>query len=146
MANEETGFGTIKCPGCGEAIPISEAIHHQIAERTRQEFKAEALEAKRLLAARECELNEKAAALDQTISERLAAERVNISKELEAKLRSGLSTEIADLKRQADERSERLAQAQAVELAAISSSAGKHRSRFAAFRFQPPCSRSSRAR
>ena len=49
MANKETGFDTIKCPGCGEAIPISEAIHHQIAERTRQEFKAEALEAKRLL-------------------------------------------------------------------------------------------------
>jgi hypothetical protein len=116
VANKETGFGTIKCPGCGEAIPISEAIHHQIAERTRQEFKAEALEAKRLLAARERELNEKASALDQTISERLAAERVNISKELEAKFRSGLSTEIADLKRQANERSERLAQAQAVEL------------------------------
>jgi hypothetical protein len=69
----------------------------QRSERTRQEFKAEALEAKRLVAARERELNEKASALDQTISERLAAERVNISKELEAKLRSGLSTEIADL-------------------------------------------------
>jgi hypothetical protein len=49
VVNEEAGFGTIKCPGCGEAIPISEAIHHQIAERTRQEFKAEALEAKRLI-------------------------------------------------------------------------------------------------
>lgn len=68
------------------------------------------------LAARERELNEKAAALDQTISDRLVAERSNLSKEIEAKLRSGLSTEIADLKRQADERSERLAQAQAIEL------------------------------
>jgi hypothetical protein len=116
VANEETGFGTIKCPGCGEAIPISEAIHHQIAERTRQEFKTEALEGKRLLAAKERELNEKAAALDKTISDRLAAERANLSKEIEAQLRSGLSTEIADLKRQADERSERLAQAQAIEL------------------------------
>ena len=116
VANEETGFGTIKCPGCGEAIPISEAIHHQIAERTRQEFRAEALEAKRLLAARERELDEKAAAFDQTISDRLAAERAKLSKELEAQLRSGLSTEIADLKRQADERSKRLAQAQLVEL------------------------------
>ena len=97
MANEETGFGTIKCPGCGEAIPVSEAIHHQIAERTRQEFKAEALEAKRLLAARARELDEKAAAFDQTISDRLVAERANLSKEIEARLRSGLSTEIADL-------------------------------------------------
>jgi hypothetical protein len=52
----ETGFGTIKCPGCGEAIRISEAIHHQIAQRTRQEFKAKALEGKRVLAAREREL------------------------------------------------------------------------------------------
>ena len=116
MAYEETGFGTIKCPACGEAIPISEAIHHQIAERTRQELKAEALEGKRVLAARERELNAKAAILEQTISERLAAERINISKELEAKLRSAFSTEIADLKRQSDERSERLAQAQAIEL------------------------------
>jgi hypothetical protein len=116
VANKETGFGTIKCPGCGEAIPISETIHHQIAERTRQEFKAEALEGKRVLTARERELNEKTAALDQTISERLAAERVSLSKELEAQLRTGFSTEIADLKRQADERSKRLAQAQAIEL------------------------------
>jgi hypothetical protein len=69
VANEETGFGTIKCPGCGEAIPISETIHHQIAERTRQEFKADALEAKRLIAVRERKLEEKAAAFDQTISE-----------------------------------------------------------------------------
>jgi len=117
VANDEAGFGTtIKFPWCGEAIPISEAIHHHIAERTRQEFKAEALEAKRLLAARERELDEKAAAFDQTISDRLAAERANLSKEIEAQVRSGLSTEIADLKRQADERSERLAKAQAVEL------------------------------
>ena len=57
-----------------------------------------------------------AAAFDQTISDRLAAERANLSKEIEAQVRSGLSTEIADLKRQADERSERLAKAQAVEL------------------------------
>src|SRR5271163_3848236 len=116
VGSEETGFGTTKCPGCGEAIPISETIHHQIAERTRREFKAEALEGKRILAAKEHELNEKAAALNKTISDRLAAERANLSKEIEARLRSGLSTEIADLKRQAAERSERLAQAQAVEL------------------------------
>jgi hypothetical protein len=116
VANEETGFGTIRCPGCGEAIPISEAIHHQIAERTRQEFKAEALEAKRLIAARERELEEKAAALDKTVSDRLATERASLSKEIEAQLRSGLSTEIADLKRQTDERNERLAKAQAIEL------------------------------
>ena len=87
MTNEETGFGTIKCPGCGEAIPISETIHHQIAERTRQEFKAEALEGKRVLAAKERELNEKAAALDQTISERLAAGRASLSKELDEEQR-----------------------------------------------------------
>jgi len=49
---------------------------------------------------RERELDEKAAAFDQTISDRLAAERANLSKEVEAQLRSGLSTEIADLKRQ----------------------------------------------
>jgi IS30 family transposase len=116
VGSEETGFGTTKCPGCGEAIPISETIHHQIAERTRREFKAEALEGKRILAAKEHELNEKAAALNKTISDRLAAERANLSKEIEARLRSGLSTEIADLKRQADERSERLAQAQTIEL------------------------------
>ena len=97
MAYEETGFGTIKCPACDEAIPISEAIHHQIAERTRQELKAEALEGKRVLAARERELNAKAAILEQTISERLAAERINISKELEAKLRSGLQRKLQTL-------------------------------------------------
>jgi hypothetical protein len=116
MSCAQIDFDNITCPRCGTVVPVSETIHHQIAERTRHELEAEASEGKRALAVKERELNEKVAALDKTISDRLAAERADLSKEIEWQLRVGLSTEIADLKRQADEQSKRLAHAQAVEL------------------------------
>jgi hypothetical protein len=116
MSCSQIAFDNITCPRCGAIVPVSETIHHQIAERTREELQAEALKGKRALAAKERELDEKAAALNKTISDRLATERTKLSKDLEVQLRSGLSTEIADLKRQADEGSERLAQAQVIEL------------------------------
>src|SRR5260370_847589 len=91
-----------------------ERLHLQILRRQKEVF---TLQRSGIgTASAELLLTRRQAAFDQTISDRLAAERANLSKEIEAQLRSVLSTEIADLKRQADERSERLAQAQAIEL------------------------------
>jgi uncharacterized Zn finger protein (UPF0148 family) len=73
LENEEAGFGTIRCPRCGEAIPINEAIHRQIAEQTRD------------LLAKEDELKRMTAALNRTISKGPAAERANLRRELEAR-------------------------------------------------------------
>ena len=34
MIDEHGALDEIKCPNCGALIPVSEAISHQIAERT----------------------------------------------------------------------------------------------------------------
>ena len=41
MASDDVTPDEIKCPNCGELIPVSQAIYHQIADRTREELKAE---------------------------------------------------------------------------------------------------------
>jgi uncharacterized Fe-S radical SAM superfamily protein PflX len=85
VASEETGFGTIKCPYWG-GYPISEAIHHQIAERTRQEFKAEAIEAKRRLAAKNANWVKRRPLSIRRFLTGLPRERANLSREIEARL------------------------------------------------------------
>ena len=61
MKDDHTALDEIKCPNCGELIPVSEAISHQIAEKTRAELKAETLRQQKVFAAREIELKEKEA-------------------------------------------------------------------------------------
>jgi sarcosine oxidase delta subunit len=41
MKTAEPALDSIKCPNCGELIPVSETIYHQIAEKARAESKAE---------------------------------------------------------------------------------------------------------
>src|SRR3954453_19743190 len=46
----------IRCPKCGEVIPVSEALSHQVAETARAQLRAEAVQHRTELAAREQEL------------------------------------------------------------------------------------------
>ena len=43
MAHDHTSLDNIKCPNCGELIPVSQTIYHQIAEQARADLRAEAL-------------------------------------------------------------------------------------------------------
>jgi hypothetical protein len=72
MNDQDVALDQIKCPNCGTLIPVSEAISHQIAERTRAELRIEASRQQKAFAAREAELSEKEAALERTIEERVS--------------------------------------------------------------------------
>ena len=41
MKAHDASLDTIQCPECGHAIPVSEALSHQIAERARAQSEAE---------------------------------------------------------------------------------------------------------
>ena len=53
MGKTEPVLDSITCPGCGEVIPISETIYHQVAERAERELKAKSVRQERALADRE---------------------------------------------------------------------------------------------
>ena len=101
---------SIKCPKCGAAIPLSEALSHDIEERARLNFEKELAENKRK---HDSELK----ALEKDLDSRLQKQR----KELEAKLKKqaeeAVSADIADLKAQAEESNLKLKKAENNELA-----------------------------
>src|SRR5216684_516406 len=117
MEHNQSSVDQIKCPNCGETFPISQAIYQQIAEKTRDELKAESIRQQKIFAARDKELKEKEDAFEATIQERLGAARKDIEIEAENKARSALSLEIEELRSQAAEKDRKLAEAGAAELA-----------------------------
>jgi hypothetical protein len=76
MNSTDPALNQITCPNCGERIPISEAISHQIAERARAESKAELLESQRALAAKERGINEREANLERRLRSSISKEAV----------------------------------------------------------------------
>src|SRR2546430_17691320 len=64
---------TIECPNCGHAIPMSEALSHQIAERARAESRAEIDKLQSSLARKEKELEEREGNIDAAGQLRVAA-------------------------------------------------------------------------
>ncbi len=116
MKEDHATLDNIKCPNCGELIPVSETISHQIAEKTRAELKAETLRQQKAFAAREKGLEEKEGALEKTLQDRLKAEQAKITKEAEKKARDAVSLEIEDLKKQTAEKDQKLGVLQKAEL------------------------------
>src|ERR1035438_10609911 len=79
---DRTSGYNIKCPKCGEIIPITETIQHQLTERTRREINREMADKQRTLIAKEKELQVQAAKLAEAsldieaqVAGRLAAEQ-----------------------------------------------------------------------
>jgi hypothetical protein len=114
--NEHAALDEIQCPNCGTLIPVSEAISHQIAEKTRAEFRAEALRQQKVFVAREKDLQAKEDALEKTIQDRLRAQQAEVVKEAQTKAREAVSLELEDLKRQASEKDQKLTALQSTEL------------------------------
>jgi len=108
MEDKHVDFDNITCPSCGEVIPISETISHQIAERTRNELKADAARQQKALAARERALKEQEDVLEATVQSRIQAATADIEKQANQKARAALVVEIEDLKRQGAEKDARL--------------------------------------
>jgi hypothetical protein len=116
MDNKREHLDEIKCPNCGTLIPVSEAISHQIAEKTRAELKSETLRQQKAFAAKEKALEERESALDSTVAEKLKEGQAKIAKDAETNARQAVSLELEDLKRQAAEKDKKLSELQEKEL------------------------------
>jgi hypothetical protein len=74
---------TIECPNCGHAIPMSEALSHQVAERARAESRAEIDRLQNSLTRKETELQQRERNVDAAVQERVAVEASRIEKEVQ---------------------------------------------------------------
>jgi hypothetical protein len=106
----------IKCPNCGELIPISQTIYQQIADRARDQLKAETLEQRKALTLKEKELRERENAIEQTVAEQLTLARGQLQKDADKRAWDALAVEIADLRQQAAENRHQLETARQSEL------------------------------
>ena len=116
MTKVGLGFDKLKCPNCGEMIPVSEAISHQIVERTREQLKKEGLAQQQAINAKERELLDREEALDRTVQDRVKAQQAEIELQARATAKAAISVELDDLRRQAAEKDHQLAKAQQAEL------------------------------
>jgi len=119
----KTSPDSIKCPSCGELIPITETFRHQLTEKARADLKREvaaheqALLAKELeLQARDEQLQKAEQSIDQQVKKQLEAEKPNLTKKLLAKAREEVSLELKDLQTNAAEKDQKLEEAQQNEL------------------------------
>ena len=116
MTKVGLGLDKLKCPNCGEMIPVSEAISHQIVERTREQLKKEGLAQQQAINAKERELLDREEALDRTVQDRVKAQQAEIELQARATAKAAISVELDDLRRQAAEKDHQLAKAQQAEL------------------------------
>ena len=117
MAKSEAVLDSIECPGCGEAIPISETIYHQVAERAERDLKAKSLQQERALAAREKELQKREGIFDSLVQEQqVKAATAELKAQAEQRARQSVLLELEDLRRQAAEKDEKLKAAEKAEL------------------------------
>ena len=118
MKAQGNPIDAIECPNCGHAIPMSEALSHQIAERARAESRAEIDKLQSSLTRKEKELQEREGKIDAAVQERVAAEAAKIERKAQEKARGLLSVEMQDLKNQLAEIATQRDAAQRAELEA----------------------------
>ena len=113
---DHTGINQLKCPKCGELIPVSETIYHQIEEEARQNVNAEFAQQQSLIGEREKKLKEREDGLDKTIQDRIRDAQDRLQSEAMTKAQQAVSVEIDDLRRQAAEKQSLLEASQQQEL------------------------------
>lgn len=106
---------SIKCPKCGESIPITETLHDQLTEQARAEMRRELAREQKTLVAREKDLQAwevKLTDAEQDIEDRVAKkvsiQRAKLSKDALEKARSEVSLELKDLAADAEEKERKL--------------------------------------
>jgi hypothetical protein len=91
---------TIRCPNCRHAIPISEMLAHQIAERARAQSKVEIEELRAVLAREQREIKEREKKVEVLVEKRVAARVAKVEQDEREKARGSVLLEIKDLKNQ----------------------------------------------
>jgi len=114
---------TITCPNCGEKIPLTETLSHQIKESLMKEFdeqmkvKEREIDKRKKLLDKEAEqIKEAKKAIEHETQERLKAERAKLLQEARKEAKAALEIDLRDLKDQVAEKDKRLEEAHKEEL------------------------------
>jgi hypothetical protein len=111
MKAHDASLDTIECPECGHAIPVSEALSHQITERARAQSEAE-------IASLQTALKEQDKKTARLVEEEVKARTAKIEQEARERARGSVSLEVEDLKTRLAETSKERDVAQKAELEA----------------------------
>lgn len=106
----------LKCPNCGHRIPIDEILSHDIAERTREEMRAEVVSMQEDMTKREKALVDREKVNEQTIAARVKLAAQTARQEEEQRARDAVAAEMQSLQIRHVDHVEALRAAQAVEL------------------------------
>jgi hypothetical protein len=114
---------TITCPQCKAAIPISDALTHEIGEKLKREFDekarkkdAEFEQKMQAMGKQQEELEQKQKSLDAEVQKKLESEKGKLWVIAQQKAQEKLSTEMLDLQKAMREKDEKLEKAQKFEL------------------------------
>ena len=109
----------ITCPECKHEFSPDQSLKHQLDHLMQEERTALATsfsEKETALNKEKEELNKKATAIEQLVSERLIAEKSKLKTELEKKVRGDVSTELDGLRKELEEKQVKLNKAKELEL------------------------------
>ncbi len=106
----------INCPFCGKAIPLTEAIFHQIRDELRKEFETEAKKRQDEIARREEILSRKEKELTEEVSRLVALEKKKLEDEARREAEKKFCLELKDLQEQVREKDQRLEESRKIEL------------------------------
>jgi hypothetical protein len=109
----------ITCPECKHEFSPDQSLRHQLDHLIKEErttLAANFAEKELALNKEKDELNKKATSIDQLVSEKLGVEKLKLRTDLEKKLRGDLSTEMDGLRKELDEKQEKLNKAKELEI------------------------------
>ena len=106
----------IKCPNCGFDIAISEALTHQVRDRLKTELESGIRKKETELLAREKQLEQAKASINEQVAIRLKAETGKIQAQAEQRASEKNRLELEDLKCQITEKEKKIAEARESEL------------------------------
>jgi hypothetical protein len=120
---DKNPIDSIKCPKCGEVIPITQTLQHQLTEQARAEVKQELAGEQKTLVAREKEIQAREGKLqdaereiDNRVAKQLALQKQRMDKEALDKARAEVAVELKDLSADAAEKGRRIQEAEKKEL------------------------------
>ncbi|MFX1521572.1 MAG: DUF2130 domain-containing protein, partial [Promethearchaeota archaeon] len=107
---------TIKCPNCGEEIPLTAALTHQIKESVHKEYEGEFKNREEALKAKAKKLESEKEAFEKEIEERLKEETEKLIKTAKKEAEESMQTQLKDMEAQISEKDEKIKQARDIEL------------------------------
>lgn len=113
----------INCPECGAEIPITETLHHQLAEQAKAELRQQISQERKALTEKEKLLKEREGNLaraeqdnEKRLQKRLEVEKSKLLQAALNRARGEVAVELADVRADAAEKAKKLKEAQDAEL------------------------------